>query len=119
MTVLIISRDKLKGLAPILSQASSLNNPEFHALLRHVGKEIGTDIVLNTSFNVKGQPIVNTAEEAMETFLATDIDMLFLGNCCITNDRRRLREITAGHGTSQGRSSPNKTVENHRALERT
>jgi carbamoyltransferase len=37
-------------------------------------------MVLNTSFNVKGQPIVNTPEEAIETFLGTGIEFLFLEN---------------------------------------
>jgi carbamoyltransferase len=55
-------------------------NPEFHALLTEVGKLTGKEMVLNTSFNVKGQPIVNTPREALETFLGTGIDALFLEN---------------------------------------
>ena len=43
-------------------------------------------MVLNTSFNVKGQPIVNTPREAMETFLGTGIEYLFLENILV---RRR------------------------------
>jgi carbamoyltransferase len=56
------------------------DNPAFHALLKAVGKETGREIVLNTSFNVKGQPIVNTPHEAIETFLGTGIDCLFIEN---------------------------------------
>ena len=41
-------------------------------------------MVLNTSFNVKGQPIVNTPEEAIETFLGTGIEFLFLENFYVT-----------------------------------
>jgi len=41
-------------------------------------------MVLNTSFNVKGQPIVNTPEEAIETFLGTGIEHLFLENFHVT-----------------------------------
>jgi carbamoyltransferase len=41
-------------------------------------------MVLNTSFNVKGQPIVNTPAEAVETFLGTGIDRLFLENYLVT-----------------------------------
>ena len=41
-------------------------------------------MVLNTSFNVKGQPIVNTPEEAIETFLGTGIEFLFLENFHVT-----------------------------------
>jgi carbamoyltransferase len=55
----------------------------FHTLLRAVGKATGREMVLNTSFNIKGQPIVNTPREALETFLATGIDVLFLGNVMV------------------------------------
>jgi len=40
--------------------------------------------VLNTSFNVKGQPIVNTPREALETFLGTGIEFLFLENTLVS-----------------------------------
>ena len=52
-------------------------------LLKAIGTLTGRDMVLNTSFNVKGQPIVNTPHEAIETFLNTGIDFLFLENCRI------------------------------------
>jgi carbamoyltransferase len=48
-----------------------------------VGKTTGREMVLNTSFNVKGQPIVNTPEEAIETFLGTGIEFLFLENTLV------------------------------------
>ena len=54
------------------------DNPAFHTLLKAVGRATGREIVLNTSFNVKGQPIVNTPLEALETFLGTGIDCLFI-----------------------------------------
>lgn len=56
------------------------DNPAFHALLKALGQVSGREIVLNTSFNVKGQPIVNTPREAIETFLGTGIDCLFIEN---------------------------------------
>lgn len=59
------------------------SNEGFHALLRAVGKATGREMVLNTSFNVKGQPIVNTPREAVETFLNTGIDVLVLGNIVV------------------------------------
>lgn len=65
-------------------------NPAFHALLQAVGRETGKELVLNTSFNVKGQPIVNTPQEAIDTFLATGLDALFIGDRCI-------RRHAAGH----------------------
>jgi len=60
------------------------DNPDFHALLCAVGETTGRQMVLNTSFNVKGQPIVNTPEEAIETFLGTGIEFLFLENFHVT-----------------------------------
>jgi carbamoyltransferase len=59
---------------------SANDNPDFHLLLKSVGKTTGREMVLNTSFNVKGQPIVNTPREAIDTFLGTGIDFLFLEN---------------------------------------
>jgi carbamoyltransferase len=59
---------------------SANDNPDFHVLLKEVGKVTGREMLLNTSFNVKGQPIVNTADEAIETFLGTGIQGLFLEN---------------------------------------
>lgn len=62
---------------------SAGGNEAFHALLRAVGEVTGREMVLNTSFNVKGQPIVNTPQEALETFLRTGIDCLFLENTLV------------------------------------
>jgi carbamoyltransferase len=65
------------GSARVQTVASD-DNPAFHTLLQAVGRATGREIVLNTSFNVKGQPIVNTPLEALETFLGTGIDCLFI-----------------------------------------
>jgi len=61
-----------------LQTVSEKDNPDFHRLLEAVGRTTGREMVLNTSFNVKGQPIVNLPEEAIETFLSTGIEYLFL-----------------------------------------
>jgi carbamoyltransferase len=66
-----------------LQTVSARDNKEFHALLRAVGETTGREMVLNTSFNVKGQPIVNTPREALETFLGTGIEFLFLDNILV------------------------------------
>ena len=62
---------------------SSKDNAEFHTLLKAVGERTGREMVLNTSFNVKGQPIVNTPREAVDTFLGTGIEFLFLDNLLV------------------------------------
>lgn len=70
-----------------LQTVSPKDNYEFHTLLEAVGRTTGREMVLNTSFNVKGQPIVNTPREAIETFLNTGIEFLFLENVLV---RRRI-----------------------------
>jgi carbamoyltransferase len=66
-----------------LQTVSSRDNADFHQLLRAVGRTTGREMVLNTSFNVKGQPIVNTPREAIDTFLRTGIEYLFLENVLV------------------------------------
>jgi len=63
---------------------SAKDNGEFHTLLKAVGKTTGREMALNTSFNVKGQPIVNTPEKAISTFLGTGIEFLFLENVLVS-----------------------------------
>jgi carbamoyltransferase len=72
-----------------LQTVSPKDNYEFHTLLEAVGKTTGREMVLNTSFNVKGQPIVNTPREAIETFLKTGVEFLFLEDILV---RRRSPE---------------------------
>jgi carbamoyltransferase len=74
-----------------VQSVSAQDNPAFHQLLQAVGKKTGRQMVLNTSFNVKGQPIVNTPTEAIETFLGTGIDCLFLENHLVTSLKRPLK----------------------------
>ena len=60
-------------------------NPYFYRLCHALVEERGgPPVLLNTSFNVAGQPIVETPEEAVETFLSTDIDYLCLDNMWIS-----------------------------------
>lgn len=76
---------------------SASDNKEFHTLLEAVGKTTGREMVLNTSFNVKGQPIVNTPREAIETFLNTGIEFLFLENMLVV--RRSLEKNRQANGS--------------------
>ena len=58
-------------------------NPMYYDLIKTFGKKAGINVLLNTSFNLKGQPIVNTCEEAYNTFMKSGIDALVLGNYLI------------------------------------
>lgn len=62
---------------------SAADNGDFHSLLRAVGEHTGREMVLNTSFNVKGQAIVNTPAEAVDTLLNCGIEALFLGDVLV------------------------------------
>ncbi len=53
-------------------------NPKFHGLLREFHHLTGCPVLVNTSFNVRGEPIVCTAQDALRCFLATDMDALVL-----------------------------------------
>ena len=53
-------------------------NPRFHALLEAFHRRTGVPVLLNTSFNVRGEPIVETPEDAVRSFLSTRIDALIL-----------------------------------------
>ncbi len=92
MTVNVNVRDEHRAALPAVTHVdgsarvqtvSARENSEFHALLEAVGKLTGREMVLNTSFNVKGQPIVNTPTDAVETFLGTAISALFLENVLV------------------------------------
>jgi carbamoyltransferase len=61
-------------------------NPRFHALLTAVEGTIGVPVVLNTSFNVKGEPIVCTPTDAIRCFLNTDIDVLAMNDYLIEKE---------------------------------
>lgn len=58
-------------------------NEKYHALIDRVGQLTGTPMVVNTSFNVRGEPIVCTPEDAFRCFMGTEMDMLVVGNCLL------------------------------------
>ncbi len=58
-------------------------NPLYHALIAEFKSKTGCPILVNTSFNVRGEPIVNTPEDAFRCFMGTDIDVLAIGNCLL------------------------------------
>ncbi len=55
-------------------------NPRYYGIVQQFGEATGVPVVLNTSFNLRGEPIVNTPREAFNTFNNSDIDLLALGS---------------------------------------
>ena len=59
-------------------------SPRYHRLIESFGEASGVPVVLNTSFNLRGEPIVNTAANAYHTFMASEMDALVVGNFLLT-----------------------------------
>ena len=59
-------------------------NPRFHDLISEFKKLTGCPVIVNTSFNVRGEPIVESPEDALRCFMRTDIEILVVGNCFLT-----------------------------------
>ena len=63
------------------------DNPRYHAILSAFGDRYGKSVLLNTSFNPSGYPLVASPEEALVMFARTDLDVLVLGDALITKVR--------------------------------
>src|SRR5262245_3766624 len=58
-------------------------SPRFHALLTRFKAMTGCPVVVNTSLNVRGEPIVCTPEDAFRCFMGSEIDLMVIGNCML------------------------------------
>ncbi|HJO72040.1 MAG TPA: carbamoyltransferase [Rhodospirillales bacterium] len=63
-------------------------NPRYHALITRFKELTGCSVVVNTSFNVRGEPIVCTPEDAFRCFMGTEVEMLVIGNCRLDKDEQ-------------------------------
>lgn len=78
-------RDRIPGVVHVdgtarIQTVEESENPRYYKLIREFQKLTGIPVILNTSFNVMNEPIVCAPEDAVRCFLATDIDVLVLGN---------------------------------------
>ncbi|MDX3228651.1 carbamoyltransferase [Streptomyces sp. ME19-01-6] len=89
MTMAFPANDALRRDAPAIVHTDGSSrvqlvheetHPLYHRLLREFEALTGVPVLLNTSFNVRGEPIVCTTEDALRTFFATGLDVLVLGN---------------------------------------
>jgi len=64
-------------------------NPRYHKLIEQFEKNTGCAVIINTSFNVRGEPIVCTPEDAYKCFMRTNIDYLVLGNFLLSKDDQK------------------------------
>ena len=63
-------------------------NSKYYKLLSEFKKKTGCPVLVNTSFNVRGEPIVNTPEDAFNCFMGTELDVLAIGNCYLNKENQ-------------------------------
>ena len=73
-------------------------NPRYHALLEAFQKRTGCPVIVNTSFNVRGEPIVCTPEEAFRCFMGTEIDCLAIGDFFLRKEEQDPSLRIEGYG---------------------
>jgi carbamoyltransferase len=72
------------------------NNPRFHRLLSAFEKNTGCPVLVNTSFNVRGEPPVCTPEDAFRCFMRTEMDYLVLGNSLLDKTKQNPANVVKG-----------------------
>ena len=63
-------------------------NPRYYDLISKFKKKTGCPLIINTSFNVRGEPIVNTPTDAFNCFMGTELDYLVIGNCILDKSKQ-------------------------------
>ncbi len=66
-----------------MQTVDATDSPRYYRLIHSFGQATGVPVVLNTSFNLRGEPIVNTPAEAFSTFARSEMDYLVLGNSLV------------------------------------
>jgi carbamoyltransferase len=61
-------------------------NPRYHALITAFKMRTGCPVIVNTSFNIRGEPIVASPEDALRCFMGTEIEVLAAGNCFLRKE---------------------------------
>ena len=67
---------------------SSKTNKPYHDLILKFKEKTGCPVVINTSFNVRGEPIVNSPTDAFNCFMGTELDYLVIGNCILDKSKQ-------------------------------
>jgi carbamoyltransferase len=98
--------DKLKQLRSVVPAITHVDNsarvqtidperhPRFYKILSAFKARTGSSVLINTSFNVRGEPIVNTPEDAYRCFMHTNMDVLVLEKCILLkSDQPNAKEV--------------------------
>jgi carbamoyltransferase len=81
-----ISRLSPTWITPRVQTVHRETNPRYHELISRFKRRTGCPVVVNTSFNVRGEPIVCTPEDAFRCFMGTEIEALAVGNCYLKKE---------------------------------
>ena len=71
-----------------IQTVSKDTNPKYHELISKIKEITGCPVLVNTSFNVRGEPIVCSPEDAFNCLMGTDIDFLVVGNCILRKEQQ-------------------------------
>jgi carbamoyltransferase len=90
-----VPRSEIPAVTPVdysarIQTVHAETNPRFHALLSAFKRKTGCPVLVNTSFNVRGEPIVRTPEEAFRCFMGTELDVLAVGNLYLQKSEQNL-----------------------------
>ena len=66
-------------------------NEKFYNLISHFNNKTNCPLLVNTSFNIRGEPIVNTVEDAFKCFMGTGLDTLVIGNFILRKNKQNLK----------------------------
>ena len=76
-----------------VQSVSAATNPRYHALLQAFEAQTGYGILINTSFNVRGEPIICTPEDAYRCFMRTNMDYLVMGSFLIDKKKQDVSRV--------------------------
>lgn len=76
-----------------IQTVSASTNPRFHSLIREFKNKTGTPMLINTSFNIRGEPIVCSPEDAYRCFMGTDLDILVLENFVLLKENQPTEKL--------------------------
>jgi carbamoyltransferase len=71
-----------------IQSVSAATNPRYYALIEAFDAITGCPVLVNTSFNVRGEPIVGTPSDAYRCFMRTEMDALVLGSCLLDKNQQ-------------------------------
>jgi carbamoyltransferase len=75
-----------------LQSVSKKDKPDYHAVISEFEQLTGCAVIVNTSFNVRGEPIICTPEDAYRCFMRTEMDVLVVENCMLFKEEQPLWE---------------------------